>query len=57
MQRAALLRRTGPTATRSAKWTPDQQRTTPQKSGALRSIRGTAAYPARSRVSLARRAC
>jgi hypothetical protein len=22
-------------------WTPDQQRTTPQKSGALRSIRGT----------------
>jgi hypothetical protein len=24
-------------------WTPDQQRTTPQKSGALRSIRGTPA--------------
>src|SRR5229473_314584 len=27
---------------RQARWTPDQQRTTPRKSGALRSIRGTA---------------
>jgi hypothetical protein len=35
----ALLRRAGPIVT--ALWTPDQLRTTPPKSGALRSIRGT----------------
>jgi hypothetical protein len=34
-----LLRRAG-THSRNA-WAPDQQRTTPPKSGALRSIRGT----------------
>ena len=39
VQRATLLRRAGTHL--QALWTPDQQRTTPRKSGVLRRIRGT----------------